>query len=144
MTIKEDSPSVIERALTATTIAVIGCSTTPGKPAHDVPKYLIRHGYDIMPINPFAEQIFDTTAYDSLTAVPDDDIIDIVNIFRPSEEVPEIIESVIERHDRVGDAEIVWLQRGIRDDTAASNATEAGIDVVQDRCLKVAHSTHRA
>ena len=142
MTTKENSTNrLIERALTATTIAVIGCSTTPGKPAHDVPAYLHRHGYDIIPINPFAEQILETTAYDSLSTVPDDYTIDVVNVFRPTEEVPDIVESVIERYTRVGDVEILWLQRGITHDTAASQATDAGIDVVQDRCLKVAHET---
>ena len=143
MTTKEESTNkLIEQALTATTIAVIGCSTSPGKPAHDVPAYLIKYGYDIIPINPFAKQIFDTTAYDSLSAVPDDYTIDVINVFRPSEEVANIVESVIERHTQVGDSEIIWLQRGIRDNAAASKASKTGIDVVQDRCLKVAHEAH--
>jgi predicted CoA-binding protein len=116
------------------TIAVVGCSSSPGKAAHDIPKYLIDHGYNVIPINPFAEEIFGREAYDSLADVEAD--IDIVDVFRPSEEVPEIVDSALER---TADAGVVWLQLGIRHDEAAARAEEAGKQVVQDKCIKVEH-----
>jgi predicted CoA-binding protein len=116
------------------TIAVVGCSSSPGKAAHDIPKYLIDHGYNVIPINPFAEEIFGREAYDSLADVEAD--IDIVDVFRPSEEVPEIVDAALER---TADAGVVWLQLGIRHDEAAARAEEAGKRVVQDKCIKVEH-----
>ena len=119
--------------LTLDTIAVVGCSTTPGKAAHDIPKYLIDHGYNVIPVNPFTDEIFGREAYDSLADVPDE--IDIVDVFRPSEEVPDIVDAALERDD----VDVIWLQLGIRDDEATVRAQEAGTRVVQDKCLKVEH-----
>jgi len=118
-------------------IAVIGCSTTPGKAAHEIPAYLQRHGYEIIPVNPFADMILGEPAVDSLAAV--DGEIDIVDVFRPSEEVAEIVEQTLERHETHGDAGVLWLQLGIHDDVAVANAEAAGLTVVEDRCLKVEH-----
>ena len=127
----------LERALSAETIAVIGCSTTAGKAAHDVPAYLQRHGYRVIPVNPFADQVLGEPAYDEIGDV--DEAIDVVNVFRPSEEVPEVLEAVRARHADRGDAGIAWLQLGISHDEAAAAAEADGIDVVQDRCMKVEH-----
>ena len=114
-------------------IAVVGCSTSPGKAAHDIPKYMLDQGYDVVPVNPFADEIFGRTAYDSLADVPGD--IDIVDVFRPSEEVPEIADAALERAD-VG---TVWLQLGITHDEAGERVEAAGKQFVQDLCLKVEH-----
>lgn len=127
----------LERALGADTIAVIGCSTTPGKAAHDVPAYLQDHGYRVIPVNPFAESILGEHAYDSLGDV--DEEIDLVNVFRPSDEVPDVLDAVRERHADRGDAGTAWLQLGIRHDEAAAAAEAAGVDVIQDRCMKIEH-----
>jgi len=118
-------------------VAVIGCSTTAGKAAHDVPAYLQRQGYEIVPVNPFADEALGVEAYDSITDVPGE--IDIVDVFRPSEEVPGIVDDVLER----GGVGTVWLQLGISDDEAAARAEEAGLRVVQDRCMKVEHDRLR-
>jgi predicted CoA-binding protein len=115
------------------TIAVVGCSTTPGKAAHDIPKYLLDHGYDVIPVNPFAEEIFGREAYDSLSDVPEG--VDLVDVFRPSEEVAGIVDEALDRED----VRAIWLQLDIRDDEAAARAEDAGIDVVQNRCMKVEH-----
>ncbi|MFO8115247.1 MAG: CoA-binding protein [Halorubrum sp.] len=131
----------LDRLLDADTIAVIGCSTTPGKAAHDVPAYLQRHGYRIIPVNPFADEVLDEPAFDALADVEAE--IDLVNVFRPSEEVPEIIETVRERHAERGDAGAAWLQLGISHDEAAAAAEADGIEVVQDKCMKVEHSRLR-
>ena len=128
-----ESDATLRQILEYDTVAVVGCSTTPGKAAHDIPKYLVDHGYDVIPVNPFADEIFGRTAYDSLTDVPDE--IDIVDVFRPSEEVSGIVDEVLDR----ADVKALWLQLDIRDDEAAERARETGIEVVQDRCIKVEH-----
>jgi predicted CoA-binding protein len=128
-----ENDAELSEILTLDTIAVVGCSTTAGKAAHDIPKYLIDHGYNVIPVNPFADEIFGREAYDSLADVDED--IDIVDVFRPSEEAPEIVDAVLERED----AGVVWLQLGIRHNEAAARAESAGKRVVQDKCIKVEH-----
>jgi predicted CoA-binding protein len=127
----------VRRVLDAETVAVVGCSTTPGKPAHDVPAYLQRHGYRVIPINPFADAVLGEPAYGELAAV--ESPVDVVDVFRPSEEVPTILEAVRARHADRGDAETAWLQLGIRHDDAVAAAEADGLDVVEDRCMKIEH-----
>ena len=115
------------------TIAVVGCSTTPGKAAHDIPKYLLDRTYDVIPVNPFADEIFGREAYDSLAEVPEG--VDIVDVFRPSEEVAGIVDATLERED----VRVIWTQLGIRDDEATQRAEGAGRLVVEDKCIKVEH-----
>ncbi len=114
-------------------VAVVGCSTTPGKDAHDVPKYLLEHGYDVVPVNPSADEVLGREAYDSLADVPGE--VEVVNVFRPSEEVSGIVDAALERED----VRVIWTQLGIRDDAAAERAEAAGRSVVQDRCMKIEH-----
>jgi hypothetical protein len=127
----------LDRLLDAETIAVVGCSTTPGKAAHDIPAYLQREGYRVIPVNPFADEILGEHAYDALADIDED--VDLVNVFRPSDEVPEILDAVRERHADRGDAGAAWLQLGISHDDAAAEAEADGIEVVQDHCMKVEH-----
>ncbi len=115
------------------TLAVVGCSTTPSKDAHRIPKYLQAAGYRIVPVNPNAETVLGEQAFDSLEDVTEP--IDIVQVFRPSEEVAGIVEAASRRED----VDIIWLQLGITDDEAVARAEEAGLDVVQDRCMMVEH-----
>ncbi|MFB6309573.1 MAG: CoA-binding protein [Salinirussus sp.] len=114
-------------------IAVVGCSTSPGKAAHDIPKYMLEHGYEIIPVNPYADEIFGQKAYDDLAEVPEG--VDLVDVFRPSEETGPIVDAAIERDD----VATIWLQLGITNETAGDRAREAGKRFVQDRCLKVEH-----
>ena len=123
----------IRMALSHDRIAVVGCSSTPGKDAHEIPKYLLEQGYDVMAVNPYADEIFGRETDDDLSAVPG--TVDVVDVFRPSEEVAGIVDAAIER----GDVSVVWTQLGIVDEEAAARAEDAGIDVVQDRCIKVEH-----
>ncbi|QWC20263.1 CoA-binding protein [Halorubrum sp. 2020YC2] len=132
----------LDRLLDAETVAVVGCSTTSGKAAHDVPAYLQNQGYRVIPVNPFADEVLGEPAYDALGEVEED--VDLVDVFRPSEEVPEILDAVRERHAARGDAGAVWLQLGISHDEAAAAAEGRGIDVVQDRCIKVEHGRLRS
>lgn len=114
-------------------VAVVGCSRTPGKDAREIPKYLVEHGYEVIPVNPFADEIFGRKAYDSLSEVEEE--IDIVNVFRPSDEVAGIVDQALER----GDVKVIWTQLGIKDREATDRAEERGIKVVEDRCIKVEH-----
>ncbi len=129
----DSTEAVRELLVEVETIAVVGCSSTPGKAAHDVPAYLLEHGYDVIPVNPFADEIVGREAFDTLSDVPDE--VDLVCVFRPSEEVGGIVDEALSREE-VG---VIWTQRGIRDDEAAARAEQDGRDVVQDRCLKVEH-----
>jgi len=127
----------IRDLLAVETIAVVGCSATPGKAAHDVPAYLQRQGYEIVPVNPNRDEVLGRAAADSLADVTER--VDLVDVFRPSEEVSRIVDAVLERVQRRDDVRGIWLQQGIRDDAAADRARDAGLAVVQDRCLKVEH-----
>src|SRR2546430_17673444 len=100
---------------TIRTIAVVGCSKDPAKDAYRVPKYMQMHGYRIIPVNPTATEILGEKAYPSLEAVPIP--YDAVDIFRPSTDVPPVVDQAIR-----GPAKVVWMQLGIRDEEAAHNA----------------------
>ncbi|WP_435076171.1 CoA-binding protein [Halococcus sp. AFM35] len=115
------------------TVAVVGCSSTPGKDAHEIPQYLREHGYDVIPVNPHAEEILDRQAYDSLADV--EEAIDVVDVFRPSDEVSGIVDAALDRDD----SPVIWTQLGIRDSEATERAEEAGRQVVEDKCMKVEH-----
>lgn len=130
-----ESDAELRELLGLRTIAVIGCSTTPGKDAHEIPNYLLEHDYEVIPVNPNAEEVFGREAYDSLADVPDDEDIDVVDVFRPSEEVPGIVDDVLDRED----VRVLWLQIGISDPDAEARAEEAGLHVVSDRCMEVEH-----
>lgn len=114
-------------------VAVVGCSASSGKAAHEIPKYLLEQGYDVIPVNPFADEILGREAYDSLADVPGE--VDIVDVFRPSEEVDDIVDAALARDD---DA-VIWLQLGIHDDDAVERAEAAGRRVVEGRCMKTTH-----
>ncbi len=115
------------------TIAVVGCSKDPKKDAHRVPKYLQMHGYHIIPVNPTATEILGEKAYPSLDSVPVP--YDAVDIFRPSADVPPIVDQAIQ-----GPAKVVWMQLGIRNEEAARTAIASGKIVVQDRCMMRDHA----
>ena len=125
----------IREILDADTVVVIGCSTTPGKAAHDVPKYLADNGYDVVPVNPYADEVFGREAYDGLLDVPEDVDVEIVDVFRPSDELDGIVDDVLEH----GGIDVLWTQTGIADREATDRAEKAGVRVVEDRCVKVEH-----
>jgi uncharacterized protein len=128
-----ETDAEVRNILEKNVVAVIGCSSTPGKDAHEIPKYLQQQGYEILPVNPFADEVLGRPAYDSLAEV--DEEIDIVDVFRPSDEVAGIVDEVLARDD----VDVIWLQLGIHDDEAVSRAEAAGFQVVQDRCMKPEH-----
>jgi predicted CoA-binding protein len=120
----------------ATTIAVVGASRDPNKAGGSVPFGLQRRGFRIIPINPFADELFGERVYRSLSEVPDK--IDIVDVFRPAGDAAEIARQAV----AVG-AKAVWLQLEIRSDEARRIAEAAGLDYVEDECTAVVASLYR-
>jgi predicted CoA-binding protein len=113
------------------TIAVVGLSSNPGRPSFQVARYLHRHGYRIVPINPNETEVLGEPAYPTLGAVPDDIHIDVVDVFRRSEETPAVA------HDAVAvGARVLWLQEGIVNDDAARIAMDGGLEVIMGVCIR--------
>ncbi len=131
------SDDVLRELLAMDRIAVVGCSSTPGKAAHEVPAYLQDQGYEIVPVNPFADEILGEPAVESLQDVEGD--IDLVNVFRPSDELEAIVDEVIARKTAADDVEGLWAQLGIQDADPEARAADAGLTVVSDRCMKIEH-----
>jgi predicted CoA-binding protein len=128
-----EEQQTIERILrTARTIATVGLSNDATKPAHTVPAYLQSQGYRIIPVNPTISEVLGQKAYGSLADVPEP--IDVVQIFRRSEQVGPIVDEAI-----AAGAKAVWMQVGISDEAAAARARAAGLDVVMNQCMRVQH-----
>jgi uncharacterized protein len=114
------------------TIAVVGLSGKRFRPSYGVAEYLQHAGYRIIPVNPLEQQVLGETSYPDLDSVPD--AIDIVDIFRRSEYVPEIVEAAIRKG-----AKVIWMQEGVIHEEAAHRALAAGLLVVMDRCILKDH-----
>jgi predicted CoA-binding protein len=114
------------------TIAVVGASADPSKPAHQIPRYLQRQGYRILPVNPRGGELLGQAVARSLAEV--DSPVDVVEVFRPAEEAPEIAREAI----AIG-AKVLWLQLGIESAEAKRLAEAAGLTVVMNRCMGETH-----
>jgi predicted CoA-binding protein len=114
------------------TVAVIGMSKNPEKDAFLIPAYLKKLGYKVIPVNPSANEILGEKAYPKLSEIPGD--VDIVDVFRPSEDVPNYVDEVIAKNPKV-----FWLQLGIENKQAEEKVAAAGIKVVFDRCMMAEH-----
>ena len=126
----DDEAAVIGRMLRATRIAVVGLSDDPTRPSHDVARYLQSVGKQIIPVNPNHAKVLGLKCYPSLEAVGGP--VDVVDVFRRAEFCADVVRDAI-----AAGAKGVWLQTGIISDEARQLAAEAGIDFVQDRCMKV-------
>lgn len=118
-------------------IAVIGASTNESKPANGVPRYMRRHGYEVVGVNPTAvgEELF---GHDVRATLADlEGPVELVNVFRRSEDVPGHLDDILALDPP---PRYVWLQLGIRNDDVAGRLRDAGIEVIQDRCIKVEHA----
>lgn len=122
----------IKKIYSLKNIAVVGMSKNPEKAAHYVPKYLSEKGYNIIPVNPTASDILGKKCYPTLLDIPIK--VDIVDIFRPSDQVTPVVEEAIKIKPKV-----VWLQEGIHNPEAESLAQKAGIEVVFNRCMLAEH-----
>ena len=118
----------------AKTIAVVGLSDTSRRPSYGVAAYLQTRGYRIVPVNPTIQEALGEKAYSSLLDVPAEVKIDIVDVFRRPEYVPEIVTQAIQRK-----VPAVWMQKGVIHEQAAETARQAGIFVVMDRCILKEH-----
>ena len=122
--------------LSLRTVAVIGMSKHSCKAAHYVPKYLIDNGYDVTPVNPTADKILDIRCYDFVSEI--NGSIDIIDVFRPSDQISSIIHACIEKKPKV-----IWLQEGIHDFDSEELARKSGITVVFNRCMLAEHQRLR-
>jgi predicted CoA-binding protein len=117
------------------TVAVYGATGDPLKPSHYVPEYVQSRGYTIIPINPREEKILEQKVYRNILDIPES--IGILNVFRRSEKIMELMPEVLERRKQKGDIAVMWLQSGIISFEAKKMAEEAGIVFIQDLCLMV-------
>jgi len=117
----------------ASTVALVGVSANPIRSSNFVAAYLVRTTMDTYPVNPGYDEVLGEKCYPSLADLPQ--IPDVVDIFRRHDAIPEVVDEAI----AVG-AKVVWFQLGLRHDEAAQQALDAGLRVVQDRCLKIEHA----
>lgn len=129
------SDEITEALESAETIAVVGMKRAGGGAANSVPRYMERHGYRIVPVNPKFDEIDGKTAYASVDQIPG--AVDMVNVFRRSSHVAGHVGEILEMDPL---PKTVWLQLGIRNDTVARELEDRGIRVIQDRCIKVEHA----
>jgi len=118
----------------ARTIAVVGLSDKPERDSNEIARYLQSQGYRVVPVNPMLTVILGEKAYPSLAAIPPDVKVDIVDVFRRSDQVPPIVDEAIARGDRV-----IWMQLGVEHPEAAAKARAAGITVLENLCIMVQH-----
>jgi uncharacterized protein len=113
----------------AKTVAVVGSSSKPGRASFGVSRFLQRQGFRVIPVNPKETEVLGEASHASLSDIPDQ--VDIVDIFRKSEAVPEVVDQAI----RKGGVKCVWMQEGVISQEGAARAAKAGIPVVMDRCI---------
>ncbi len=127
------SDSELRRIYDLKNIAVVGMSKNEEKPAHFVPKYLIEHGYNVIPVNPTITEVLGRKSYPSIADMPED--VDVVDIFRRSEEVPVVVMDAMKKKG----IKVIWMQEGIYNEEAERKAKENGMDVVYNRCMMAEH-----
>lgn len=115
----------------ARTVAVVGLSSKPNRPSHEVARYLLQHGYRIVPVNPGETEVLGQRAYPTLMDIPEDVRVDVVDVFRRTEETPEVARQAV----AIG-AKVLWLQEGIVNEEAHWIADEAGLDVIMGVCIR--------
>ena len=116
------------------TVAVVGISPKEDRPSYVVASYLKSKGYGIIPVRPDGEEILGEKVYHSLSEIPKEIKVEVVDIFRKSEDVPPVVEEAIQRG-----AKAIWMQEGVIHKEAGEKAEKAGLKVVMDRCMKKEH-----
>jgi uncharacterized protein len=126
------------------TIAVVGASKNPEKEAYSVPRYLKDHGYLIIPVNPTAAEVMGETAYRSLLDIPDavGRTVDVVEVFRPSSELPQVALQAVEMKRRYGRPFVFWAQQGLESEEAKGILKRNGIQYVMGACMRAVHQAH--
>jgi predicted CoA-binding protein len=122
-------------------IAVVGASKNPEKEAFTVPAYLREHGYTIIPVNPTADMVDGLKSYPSLGDIPDElaKRVEVVDVFRPSEEFPQVARQVAEMKRKTGRPFVFWGQLGLENEEAKKILADAKVDYVMDKCMRVEH-----
>ena len=115
------------------TIALVGLSANWYRPSFFAAKYLQEHGYRVIPVNPNYTEVLGERCYPSVAAIPEP--VDVVDAFRKADEMPALAREAVAKGARV-----LWMQLGVRNDVAARIASDAGLDVVMDRCMKIEHA----
>ncbi|MDA4116659.1 MAG: CoA-binding protein [Thaumarchaeota archaeon] len=125
------------------TIAVVGASKNPEKQASTVPRYLKDHGYRIIPVNPTATEIMGEAAYRSLLDIPEavGRTVEVVEVFRPSDELPQVALQAAEMKKRLGRPFVFWAQQGLENEEAKGILERNGIQYVMDACMRTVHQT---
>lgn len=125
-------------------VAIVGLSKDPSKDSYKVAEYLKKHGFQIVPINPSADEILGEKSYKSLLDLPTDvqKSLEIIDVFRPSQEVPTIMEQAIKLRKLHGRPHVVWMQLGITNEEAAQTAIKEGLSVVMNKCMMQEHRRH--
>jgi predicted CoA-binding protein len=125
------------------TIAVVGASKNPQKDAFTVPQYMKDHGYTIIPINPTADEIVGEKAYPSLMDLPSDMAtkVDIVDVFRPSEELPQVAQQVVDMHLKYGRPFVFWAQLGLENEEAKKILLKNQVPYIMNACLRIVQRT---
>jgi len=125
------------------TIAVVGASKNPQKDAYTVPQFMKDHGYSIVPINPTADEIVGEKAYPSLVDLPADlaSKVEIVDVFRPSEELPQVAQQVVDFHRKYGRPFVFWAQLGLENEEAKQILSKNQIPYVMNACLRIVQRT---
>ena len=123
------------------TVAVVGLSREPDKDSYRVSAYLKEHGFRIIPVNPFADEVLGEKSYKSLLDIPTEiqRTIEVVDVFRPAKDVPPIVDQAIKLKEMHGKPIVVWMQLGIVNEQAAETAKQAGLTVVMNKCMMVEH-----
>jgi len=127
------SDDEIRTFYTLKNIAVVGMSKNEGKAAYYVPKYLIDQGYNVIPVNPTAPEIQGRKSYPTVSSIPDR--VDVVDIFRRSEDVPAVVEDALKKEG----IKVIWMQEGIYNEEAENMAKEKDISAVYNRCMMAEH-----
>ncbi|MCW4044124.1 MAG: CoA-binding protein [Candidatus Bathyarchaeota archaeon] len=135
---REEIKEILTRSKT---VAVVGLSRDPNKDSYRISEYLKEHGFHIVPVNPFADEVLGKKSYKNLLDIPVElqKTIDVVDIFRPAEDVPLIVEQAATLKARHGKPSVIWMQLGIVNKQAAMTAKKAGFTVVMNRCMMVEH-----
>jgi uncharacterized protein len=138
---QSSNTSPVEAMKGSRVIAVVGASKNPEKEAHSVPQYLKEHGYRIIPINPTASEILGEKTFPDLLSLPPDLAaqVDVIEVFRPSEELPAVARQVVELSKRHGKRYIFWAQLGLENDEAKKILSDSGIPYVMNACMRVVH-----
>ncbi|MDA4112461.1 MAG: CoA-binding protein [Thaumarchaeota archaeon] len=133
--------SPLEVIRTRKVIAVVGASKNPEKDANSIPAFLREHGYRVVPINPAADEILGERAFPSLASMPEQlaKEVEVIEVFRPSEELPQVARQVVELSKKYGRTYVFWAQAGLENDEAKAILTAEGIPYVMNACMRVVY-----